>query len=66
MTDISNYIIHQYKESRGFELGAFNPWILSTLFPERMSKWVELIEGYLSDAVSSVHKFINSLLAALC
>lgn len=64
--DIFDWIERKYKESRGFELGTFNPSILSTLFQDQTSKWAGLTEGYISDAISSVHKFIDALLSALC
>jgi hypothetical protein len=64
--DIFDWIKREYKESRGFELGTFNPSILSTLFQEQTSKWAGLTEAYISDAISSVHKFIDALLSALC
>jgi hypothetical protein len=47
-------------------VGTFNPSILSTLFQEQTSKWAGLTEGYISDAICSVHKFIDALLSALC
>jgi hypothetical protein len=65
-TDILEWIEREYKESRGFELGTFNPSILSTLFQEQTSKWVVLAEGYISDSIQCVHEYIDTLMSALC
>ena len=42
LESILEWIEREYKSSRGFELGSFNPSILLTLFQELSMKWGDL------------------------
>jgi hypothetical protein len=64
--DIMKWIEHEYKSSRGFELGTFNPAILPTLFQELSTKWEDLAGMYVSKVIASIHRFCNVVLARLC
>ncbi len=64
--EIMEWIEREYKSSRGFELGTFNPSILPTLFQELSAKWEDLAGMYVSKVVASIHRFCNILLARLC
>ena len=60
------WIEREYKSSRGFELGTFNPAILPTLFQELSMKWEELADAYVTNVIATVHHFCNTLLTRLC
>lgn len=55
-----------YMNSRGFELGTFEPNLLSNVMKKQSVKWKDLALGYISDVVVLVHRFIRRLLASLC
>ena len=63
---ILQWIEREYKSSRGFELGTFNPSILPTLFQELSTKWEELAGAYVTNVIATVHHFCNILLKRLC
>ena len=56
----------EYKSSRGFELGTFNPSILPTLFQAQSKKWETLASMYITGAVTATHHFCKVLLTYLC
>jgi Dynamin central region/Dynamin family len=64
--DIFDWIDSAYRMSRGFEMGTFNPSLLSILFQQQSQKWDQLALGYVSDIIGVVHSFANNLLSALC
>lgn len=64
--EIFDWIESVYLESRGFELGTFNPSLLSIIFQEQSKKWDRLALGYISDVIRVVHSFARDLLSALC
>ena len=63
---ILEWIEREYKSSRGFELGTFNPSILPTLFQELSMKWEDLAGAYVTNVIATVHYFCNTLLTRLC
>ena len=63
---ILGWIEREYKSSRGFELGSFNPSILPTLFQELSIKWEDLVGRYVTKVIVTVHHFYNILLTRLC
>ncbi len=64
--NILKWIEREYKSSRGFELGTFNPSILPTLFQELSMKWGDLAGQYIADTIATIHHFGNALLKRLC
>ncbi|KAL8663077.1 MAG: hypothetical protein Q9168_008154 [Polycauliona sp. 1 TL-2023] len=63
---ILEWIEREYKSSRGFELGTFNPSILPTLFQELSMNWGDLAGAYFTNVIATVHHFCNTLLTRLC
>jgi len=51
-----------YHNSRGFELGTFQPAMLSHSMRKQSVKWETIAMGYISDVIAIVHKFIVILL----
>ena len=64
--DIMVWIEREYKSSRGFELGTFDPSILPTLFQTQSTNWEGLATRYISNVIRSVHRFCSVLLGLLC
>ncbi|KAL2846710.1 hypothetical protein BJY01DRAFT_234510 [Aspergillus pseudoustus] len=56
----------QYQESWGFEIGIFNPILLSTIMKKQLLKWTALVNGYISNLVVIVHSFIVTALNLAC
>jgi hypothetical protein len=63
--DILVWIERAYRSSRGFELGTFDPSILTTLFQEQSKNWEGLAMSYIKLTISSVHRFCDILLKLL-
>ena len=63
---IMPWLMEVYKASQGFELGTFDPALLSTLWKEQSANWDELTMGYIEDIVSLVHHFTVELLSKIC
>ncbi|KAJ5712728.1 Dynamin [Penicillium malachiteum] len=63
---IHTWIDQAYSNSRGFEIGTFNPTIVSTLFREQTAKWPTLGMGYVSDIIIIIHQFIVRVLNDIC
>lgn len=55
---IMDWIMDQYTRSRGFEIGSFNPALLGVMMKHQSSKWNAIANGYVSDAITLVHRFI--------
>ncbi|KAJ5714861.1 Dynamin [Penicillium malachiteum] len=55
-----------YSSSRGFEIGTFNPTIVSTLFKQQTAKWPSIGMGYISDIIIILHQFIVRILDTIC
>ncbi len=64
--NIFDWIESEYKTSRGFELGTFDPCLLPIIFQEQSKKWDRLALVYISDVIRHVHSFASELLSALC
>jgi Dynamin central region/Dynamin family/Dynamin GTPase effector domain len=64
--NILDWIKAEYRRSRGFELGTFNPAVLPVIFQEQSKKWEPLALAYVSDVIQTVHSFADDLLSALC
>lgn len=55
-----------YRASRGFEIGTFQPSILSDTMKKQSRNWEPIALGYVSDVISLVHTFIGKLLDVVC
>lgn len=64
--DILDWIEGLYRRSRGFEIGTFNPALLSTIMKKQSTKWTALALGYTSDVITMVHNFIVGVLERVC
>jgi hypothetical protein len=64
--DILEWLKQTYHKSQGFELGTFDPSLLTAAMRQQSSNWHALSLGYVSDAVALVHNFITELLQSLC
>ncbi|KAH8690854.1 P-loop containing nucleoside triphosphate hydrolase protein [Talaromyces proteolyticus] len=65
-SDIYIWIERQYRRSRGFEIGTFNPTLLSTIMKQQSDKWTSISHGYISDVITMVHQFILKVLGLAC
>jgi len=52
--------------SRGFELGTYQPSILSNSMRMQSIKWEAVAMGYIGDIITMVHNFIVDLLEHVC
>jgi hypothetical protein len=55
-----------YLNNRGFEIGTFDPAILSSAMREQTQNWPCLCRGYTSDIIVIIHKFIQTALETIC
>ncbi|CAG8211507.1 unnamed protein product [Penicillium olsonii] len=55
-----------YEGGRGFEIGTFNHNILSTLMKKQTVNWPTIAWGYISDIISYVHLFIQTVIRKIC
>lgn len=62
---ILDWILSVYRKSRGFEISTFDPALVSTTMKRQARKWEALAQGYVSDIVCIVHRFIVRLLEYL-
>ncbi|KAI9834030.1 MAG: hypothetical protein M1826_005935 [Phylliscum demangeonii] len=60
------WIAAEFHASRGFEIGTFNPAILSTLWKEQSAKWEGLALNYIKRVIFVVHSFMQGVLWELC
>ncbi|KUJ09882.1 uncharacterized protein LY89DRAFT_700964 [Mollisia scopiformis] len=63
---IHDWLTSVYNESRGFELGTFDPSLLAITLTKQSMKWDSIALGYVSDAATIVHNFITDLLQLVC
>ncbi|KAF7715889.1 Uncharacterized protein PECH_005775 [Penicillium ucsense] len=63
---ITAWISKIYNEAQGFKIGTFIDVLLWTLWRKQSAKWPNLAQGYVSDIISYVHKFIQTALLAAC
>ncbi|KAK2734158.1 hypothetical protein FQN55_002899 [Onygenales sp. PD_40] len=64
--DITSWLNTIFVTCRGFDLGTFNPSLLSTIIKKQTSKWESLSLGYISDTVCAVHRVILEILKYIC
>ena len=60
--DLRDWLENEYRQSRGFELGTFNPSILPNIFGKVTCNWELLTMQYLESAVKIVHGFSRQAL----
>ncbi|KAJ5220002.1 hypothetical protein N7468_009206 [Penicillium chermesinum] len=60
------WIAELYRDYRGFEIGTYNPILLSALMTEQSVNWTALAQEYISDIITAVHEFIVSVLENIC
>ncbi|KKZ68835.1 hypothetical protein EMCG_00006 [[Emmonsia] crescens] len=65
-SNIHKWLEATYTNSCGFELGTFDPNLLSTIMKRQTTKWTSLALGYVSDTVAIVHTFILTAMPSLC
>ena len=64
--EVFTWLTGIYRESRGFEIGTFNPSLLSTILKEQSQKWQDIALGYVADIIVLTHTFVNDLLSQVC
>ena len=64
--NILSWLKDLYTGSRGFEMGSFDPSLLTTIWRKQSAKWDNLAFGYICDMVTLVHKFMKQLLVHCC
>jgi hypothetical protein len=64
--DILKWLTTVYQDSRGLELGTFNPSLLPIAMKEQSKKWDSIAFGYISDVVTVTHTFVTDLLRHTC
>jgi flagellin-like hook-associated protein FlgL len=64
--DILEWLTTVYQDSRGLELGTFNPSLLPLAMKEQSKKWDSIAFGYISDVVTVTHTFVTDLLRFAC
>lgn len=55
-----------YLESRGLDLGTFNPHLLSMAFTEQSRKWGDMTKTYMRRIIIVLHRFIAAALRSVC
>lgn len=55
-----------YTESRGFELGTFDPSLLARAMKSQSFNWEPIAKGYISDIIFMAQRFIDELLCLVC
>ena len=65
-TDILSWLKNLYSSSRGFEMGSFDPSLLTMIWRKQSANWDNLAFGYICDVVTLVHKFMKQLLVYCC
>lgn len=67
LTDADAFWLEElYTSNRGFELGTFDPAILSSAMREQTLNWPLLSHKYTNDIIVIVHKFIHTALKLIC
>jgi hypothetical protein len=63
---IYSWLSRMHKESRGLELGTFDPSLLTVVMNAQSERWETLAYGYLSDIIAYTHTFVVDLIQAIC
>ncbi|KAF3002299.1 hypothetical protein E8E14_002462 [Neopestalotiopsis sp. 37M] len=62
---VSKWINEVYPQSRGLDLGTFNPNFISMAFAEQSSKWGHMTRIYMTRCIITVHRFIATTLRSV-
>ncbi|PON25743.1 dynamin family protein [Trichoderma gamsii] len=55
-----------YLQSRGLDLGTFEPHLLSMAFTEQSRKWGDMTKTYMRRIIIALHRFIAAALRSVC
>ncbi|PNP38878.1 hypothetical protein TGAMA5MH_09102 [Trichoderma gamsii] len=55
-----------YLQSRGLDLGTFDPHLLSMAFTEQSRKWGDMTKTYMRRIIIALHRFIAAALQSVC
>jgi hypothetical protein len=66
ISEDNSWLHDLYFNNRGFEIGTFDPAILSSAMREQTQNWPSICRGYTSDIIVIVHKFIQTALETIC
>lgn len=55
-----------YLQSRGLDLGTFDPHLLSMAFTEQSRKWGDMTKTYMRRIIIALHRFIAAALKSVC
>ena len=65
-TSILSWLKSLYIGSRGFELGSFDPSLLTMIWRKQSANWNNLAIGYICDIVTLVHGAIKVIISHCC
>jgi hypothetical protein len=63
---IFQWLAKMHKDSRGLELGTFDPGLLTAAMQIQSERWEKLAYGYVSDVIAYTHMFVVDLIHAIC
>ena len=63
---IMGWIKNLHHESRGMNLGTFNPDLLSVAFVEQSRQWEQMVGVYMGEVVLLIHHFMKSAIRDIC
>jgi hypothetical protein len=64
--DVMAWIKNIYSQTRGLDLGTFNPNLVAMAFAEQSHKWGCMTKLYMSRVIITIHRFIASALRSVC
>ncbi|UKZ86377.1 uncharacterized protein TrAFT101_002211 [Trichoderma asperellum] len=64
--DFAAWINDVHLQSRGLDLGTFNPHFLSLSFAEQSCKWGDMTKVYMTRVIITLHRFIAAALKSVC
>ncbi|KAM0245934.1 hypothetical protein ACHAP5_005085 [Fusarium lateritium] len=64
--DVMKWIKDIYSQTRGLDLGTFNPNLVAIAFSEQSRKWGCMTKLYMSRVVLIIHRFIAGALRSVC
>lgn len=64
--NFTTWINDVYLQSRGLDLGTFDPHLLSMAFTEQSRKWGYMTKTYMRRIIIALHRFIAAALRSVC
>ncbi|KIL94336.1 hypothetical protein FAVG1_02899 [Fusarium avenaceum] len=64
--DVMTWIKNIYSQTKGLDLGTFNPNLVAMAFSEQSRRWGCMTKIYMSRVVITLHRFIASALRSVC